>query len=75
MSSPVKIILLVLLASFVFSLIGGCQGDAHENALIGAGIGTAIGAIASGGSSEGMLIGAGAGTLAGYFLTVEPEGD
>ena len=72
MSSPAKTVLLVLFACMVFAFIAGCENEAQSGALIGAGLGTAIGAIA-GGDSQDMLIGAGVGTAAGYFLGNESD--
>jgi len=72
MSSPAKTVLLVLFAVMVFAFIAGCENDAQSGALIGAGLGTAVGALA-GGDSDDLLIGAGVGTAAGYFLGNESD--
>ncbi len=47
-------------------LIAGCENDAGNQALLGAGLGAGIGAIA--GDSDGALTGAAIGAGAGYLL-------
>jgi hypothetical protein len=66
-----KIVLLVLLCSFMFIsvVICGCEitGDpTTDSALLGAGVGAGIGAIV--GDEKGALIGAGVGGLGGYVV-------
>jgi hypothetical protein len=65
-------ILSILLVICKVLLIGGCENDAKSGALIGAGVGTAIGAIA-GGDSDDLLIGAGIGAVAGYLVGNESD--
>jgi hypothetical protein len=72
MLKPMKSITIVLIICVVFGFIAGCESDAQNNALIGAGIGTAIGAIA-GGDSDDLLIGAAAGGGIGYLVGNEND--
>jgi hypothetical protein len=72
MLKPMKSITFVLTIAVICSLIAGCESDAQSDALIGAGLGTAIAAIA-GGDSGDLLIGAGVGGAAGYYVGNESD--
>lgn len=72
MPKTIKSITLALAISFGLAFIAGCENEAQTNALLGAAIGTGIGAIA-GGDSEGMMIGAAAGGGIGYLLGNESD--
>ncbi len=72
MLRPTKSVSLMLVIALGFGFITGCKNDAQNTALIGAVIGTGIGAI-SGGGSDGMVIGAAAGGGIGYLIGNESD--
>ena len=64
--------LLVLAAIGTMILVGGCESDAQNSALIGAAIGAGVGQLA-GGDTEATLIGSAVGGGAGYVVGNEKD--
>jgi len=71
---PMKTITVILIISFIPLFFAGCGNSAQDSALIGAVIGTGIGAIA-GGDPGSMLIGGTIGGGVGYWLGGEKENE
>jgi hypothetical protein len=67
-----KLITIVLLISFIPVLFAGCGNSAQDSALIGAVIGTGIGALV-GGDLASMAIGGSVGSGIGYWVGSEQE--
>jgi hypothetical protein len=72
MLKTTKSITVVLVITLLLSSIAGCQNSAQECALIGATIGTGIGAIA-GGDPGSMVVGGFAGGGIGYWVGNEMD--
>ena len=72
MLKPMKSITFVLVIAVICSLITGCESDAGNTGLLGAGIGAGIGALV-GGDSEAIAIGAAAGGGLGYVVGNESD--
>lgn len=72
MLKSMKSITVILLISFVAVFFAGCGNSARDSALVGAVIGTGIGAIA-GGDGTSMLIGGTIGSGIGYWLGSQQE--
>ncbi|MCF7954761.1 MAG: hypothetical protein K9M75_03055 [Phycisphaerae bacterium] len=72
MLKPMKMITVVLIISFITLFFAGCGNSAQDSALIGAVIGTGIGAIV-GGDPGSMLIGGTIGAGAGYWIGGQQE--
>jgi hypothetical protein len=72
MLKPMKMITVILIISLIPMFFAGCGNSAQDSALIGAVIGTGIGAIA-GGDPASMLIGGTIGGGVGYWLGGEQE--
>jgi len=64
--------LLVLAAVSSLVLVGGCESDAQNSALIGAAIGAGVGQLA-GGDTEATLIGSAVGGGVGYVVGNEQD--
>ena len=63
---------LALVVACGITFTAGCENDAGNTALVGAAVGTGIGALAGGGT-EGALLGAAVGTGAGYMIGNESD--
>jgi hypothetical protein len=72
MLNPKKTICVMLIAGLSLAFFAGCENEAQSNALLGAAIGTGVGALAGGGS-DSLMIGAAAGGGLGYFLGNEAD--
>jgi hypothetical protein len=72
MLKPMKMITLILIISLIPMFLAGCGNSAQDSALIGAVIGTGIGAIA-GGDPASMAVGGVIGGGVGYWLGGEQE--
>lgn len=65
-------LILLVTATGGIVVMSGCENDAGNTALLGAAIGTGVGALA-GGDTEGALIGGAIGTGAGYMIGNESD--
>jgi hypothetical protein len=72
MLKPMKMITVILIISLLPMFLAGCGNSAQDSALIGAVIGTGIGAIA-GGDPASMAVGGVIGGGVGYWIGGEQE--
>ncbi len=71
MATRICMLTMVMGLSGIMMLVGGCENDAQNTALLGAAAGAGIGALA--GDGEGALIGAAIGGTGGYIIGNESD--